>query len=70
MAKEASRDLERQEPQNTLKCVSSAMKRAQKDDNKRATEVEAVEVPYGAIAVKTEIRWSVTQRYDYDYRVY
>ena len=70
-----SADVELQWPQNTLVTVPSAMSRVtsgntERNDSKDDTRVEELEVPYGAIKVKTEIRWSVVERLDYQYRVY
>lgn len=68
--------VERKEPcvHNTLCTVSSAMRRANEkpgavggDTQIRAEEVEP---PWGGIKVKTEIRWSVQEHYDYDDRLY
>ena len=59
---------------NTLCTVSSAMRRAQEKpgavDGETRIKVEEVEVPWGGIKVKTEIRWSVQKRYEYDDRLY
>ena len=77
-AKERSQsaDVEMQWPQNTLVTVPSAMSRVtsgktdESKEGKNGIQVEELHVPYGAIKVKTEIRWSVTERLDYHYRVY
>ena len=71
----ANSDAEAQWPQNTLHTVSSAIehmhsRKAQAVKLNGGCRVEEMEVPYGSIKVKTEIRWSVQDRYDYDYRVY
>ncbi|MDI1486527.1 MAG: hypothetical protein OHK93_005758 [Ramalina farinacea] len=59
---------------NTLCTVPSAMRRAQEKpsavDGETQIKVEEVEIPWGGIKVKTEIRWSVQERYDYDDRLY
>lgn len=59
---------------NTLCTVPSAMRRAQEKpcavDGETQIKVEEVERPCGGIKVKTEIRWSVQERYDYDDRLY
>ena len=61
---------------NTLCTVASAMQRANEKagagagDGDKQVRVEQVEIPWGGIKVKTEIRWSVQERYDYDDRLY
>ena len=43
---------------------------AQRGDSGDNFRVEDVDVPFGNIAVKTEIRWSWNERMDYDSRLY
>ena len=52
---------------NTWCTVHSAEKAV---DKEAQIMVEEVERPWGGIKVKTEIRWSVQERYDYDDRLY
>ena len=58
--------------ENSLQTVESASKMSRDRASKQpaVNVVEEAEVPYGEIRVQTEIRWSVAQRFDYDYRVY
>lgn len=43
---------------------------AQKEDPVKNFRVKDVEVPYGEIQVKTEIRWSWKEKLNYDSRLY
>ena len=70
------KDVEMQWPQNSLITVPSAMSQVFANQTRTARKagpalkVEEIEVPYGAIKVKTEIRWSISERLDYDCRIY